>query len=131
MTNYYIDCPVEFALKMWGKHEGDIDGAAKVVTENPLLDEDFKTACLFEFRKMKAAFELGAEVWTVGDAFDLVANKDDWRAPIKAKIRPEDFERCKRAVEYYTATELTKRYDPDTGLYDVEAVGYRNGPAGP
>lgn len=131
MTEYYIDCPIKFALGMWGKHEGDIDAAIKVVTENPLLDPDFKTAALYEFGKMKAAEELGDDVWFMEDAFKLVANKDDWRAPIKAVIRPGDFDRCKKAVEYYTATELTKRYDPDTGLYIVEADGYRNGPAGP
>ena len=67
----------------------------------------------------------------IDEAFRMIANKDDWRAPIKAVIRPEDFEICKKAVAHFTATELTKKYNVRPGAYVVEAAGYRNGPAGP
>lgn len=71
-------------------------------------------------------------------AFDLVANKTDWKAPVDAYVEGEtcDFSEdviC-RAVEFFTATTATVSRGIDCGAvastYRVRAAGYRAGPAG-
>jgi hypothetical protein len=65
------------------------------------------------------------------DAFNLVCNPADWRAPIyDAVIDAADEDRVREAVIYFTATVPT--FSPmKGGKLRVNAVGYRNGPAGP
>jgi hypothetical protein len=73
--------------------------------------------------------------WTreeLSAAFNAVANPTDWRAPICAEVRIEDFAKTAEAVGFFTATELVARHTPGKpGWFLVEAVGYRAGPAGP
>lgn len=65
-------------------------------------------------------------------AFNLVSNKQDWKAGIKADIVSAvceyDAEVIRRAVEFFTATI------PDItvidGMIHVRGKGYRAGPAG-
>jgi hypothetical protein len=69
-------------------------------------------------------------------AFNLVADADDWKAPIYAFIPVSDFNRCLSAVRFFTATDLVVKgthQDAKSGVWmmAVHADGYRNGPAGP
>lgn len=77
--------------------------------------------------------ELAAEdryAATMDRAFQLVVNKDDWKAPIDAWIRKRDLALVLEAIEYYTAT--VGRVVEELPTYcHVVADGYRNGPAGP
>ena len=62
-------------------------------------------------------------------AFDMVANKDDWKAKIDCWIRKRDHALVKEAIKFYTATSMwvtgsTKTYER------IESVGYRSGPCG-
>jgi hypothetical protein len=63
--------------------------------------------------------------------FNMVANPNDWRAPIDAVIAMGKFMKCKAAVEFFTSTELIIVYESKGGKVRVQATGYRNGPAGP
>lgn len=64
------------------------------------------------------------------DAFDFVANRDDWRGPINAVIPAEKQEVTAEAILFYTAT--TAKFSPYAkDLLRCESIGYRNGPAGP
>ena len=66
-------------------------------------------------------------------AFNAVADPDNWKAPIKATIQGisrESADRIQYAVEFYTATQCqVTKANKDT--FRFESVGYRNGPAGP
>lgn len=67
-------------------------------------------------------------------AFDLVADPNDWKAPISALIPAEVAPIVCSAIRFFTATEPTTRPADDIAFKGgvwVEAVGYRNGPAGP
>lgn len=65
-------------------------------------------------------------------AFDLVKNDDDWRAMVRATIKIEDLQRVKRAVAYFTSTEVRiVACNNETHEVTIEADGYRAGPAGP
>lgn len=72
-------------------------------------------------------------------AFDAVADRADWRAPINvlvmvpADVLAEFRALISEAVEFYTATEPTfHAWDRHGDQVEVRvgAVGYRNGPAG-
>jgi hypothetical protein len=84
-----------------------------------------------------------ADVGQTEAAWKLIEPKHDWRAPIHACIEEKDFEACRDACLYYTATELKQAagkiqvVDKDgnaetigTTIW-VKAEGYRMGPAGP
>jgi hypothetical protein len=64
--------------------------------------------------------------------FKLVADPDDWKAPINAFIKyawnitPEQMN---DAIVHFTATEAA--FTHETHGYHVTAVGYRKGPCGP
>lgn len=62
--------------------------------------------------------------------FKRVANKKDWKAPIDAIIRVDDFEAINDAVEFFTATTLRVDENMGHGKVRVKAKGYRMGPAG-
>ena len=68
------------------------------------------------------------------DAFDVVRDSADWRAPINEEIvieASEDIVRYRAAVEFFTATTPTFTPLADgQNVYRVEATGYRMGPAG-
>ncbi len=62
-------------------------------------------------------------------AFDIVKDKDDWKAKIICWIRKRDHELVKEAIKFYTATSMwitgsTKSYER------IESIGYRRGPCG-
>ncbi len=65
------------------------------------------------------------------EAFDLVADSDDWRNSIDTTIAPEDLSRCTEAVSFYTGTELYEVELCKDGRIRVAADGYRMGPCGP
>lgn len=73
-------------------------------------------------------------------AFEFVAPKPDWRAPIKASVTKSmlklyglTIEDVEEAVGYMTATTAKVETSVMAGLvtYHVSAKGYRAGPAGP
>ena len=71
----------------------------------------------------------------LSDAFDAVANADDWRDAIKAKVSAEDLQITVEAVMHYTAThvkveEIRDYIDGSISGYLLTSVGYRMGPAG-
>ncbi len=63
-------------------------------------------------------------------AFNMIANPDDWKAPIKTRIKKKDYERCREACIHFTATNL-EIYGEGCDDYEVRSIGYRAGPAGP
>lgn len=76
----------------------------------------------------------------LGRAFDLVRAKFDWRAPIdwtgnEAQIEEVGgIEVVREAVLFFTATEASVSIIENPNAerqIRIQAVGYRNGPAGP
>lgn len=63
-------------------------------------------------------------------AFDAVADPADWRNPIDAMIPAGHRDVTAAAIDFYTATPASFA-DVDGDFFNVTAVGYRNGPAGP
>jgi len=70
-------------------------------------------------------------------AFKRIANPDDWKAPINARIKIDcasegacrEMNLIEAAAVFYTATQLT--WDFLGGdEFVVSATGYRNGPCG-
>lgn len=102
---------IEFAPNLRGK-----------VDEGVLADLE---AAASEMDEVQAAHQ---------EAFRLIENPVDWRAPIDALIEEKDYERCAEACVFFTATELEIKSRISIGgrtMVNVTAVGYRNGPAGP
>jgi len=69
-------------------------------------------------------------------AFEAVANPTDWRAPIDAVIDIDDLDLTTDAIHYYTGCEVitTPVEYNDSGTVSkvqIDAAGYRFGPAGP
>lgn len=69
-------------------------------------------------------------------AFDIVANPDDWRAPISTTIDERFFGVVCAAVNFFTSTDVVcEGRDPHhsriPNAVNIRATGYRNGPAGP
>jgi len=66
------------------------------------------------------------------EAFERVETPGDWRAPINAVVVADhaEIELIGEAVEFFTATRATITHLGQR-TYQVRAVGYRNGPAGP
>ena len=62
-------------------------------------------------------------------AFSVIQDKEDWRAPIETWIRAKDFDLAAEACVYFTATNLSI-LDFRDGMVLVSAAGYRAGPAG-
>lgn len=92
--------------------------------------------CLANDRAQVVEEHLGCSVTKgqLSDAFDAVANPQDWRAPILAWIWLGDLGLTRKAVAFYTATELRttgqeRRVNGRTEV-EVAAAGYRAGPAG-
>lgn len=68
----------------------------------------------------------------LSDAFDAVANKDDWKGPILVKL-PYDYELVTitvAAIEFFTATKPVVSRKMDKKAYVISSIGYREGPAG-
>lgn len=66
------------------------------------------------------------------NAFDIVADSSDWKAPIQAEIPrcQHDLNLLTEAVIHFTGTIPTIK-PVGSNRYLIEAVGYRNGPCGP
>ena len=64
------------------------------------------------------------------DAFELVRDPADWKAPINATILLDNVSVVDCAISFFTATEPIF-ISAQNGLVRVEADGYRDGPAGP
>lgn len=64
-------------------------------------------------------------------AFEMVENKDDWKAPIKAMVSDADLNDVIEAIRFYTATEpVVTTMFAFPGFSLVTSCGYRLGPAG-
>lgn len=63
--------------------------------------------------------------------FDVVADPNDWKAPIAVWVSGENVLPVVAAIEFHTATNPTVQLDTTRMRYLVESEGYRNGPAGP
>lgn len=69
-------------------------------------------------------------------AFDIVANPDDWRAPIGTTIDERFLPVVCAAVNFFTSTDVVCiARDPShsriQNAIEIRAGGYRMGPAGP
>ena len=64
-------------------------------------------------------------------AFDQVKNREDWKGPIAAVIKAENYALYAAAVEFYTATPLVIQESSNVaaGSVYVKAEGYRAGQA--
>ncbi len=62
--------------------------------------------------------------------FEQVADRADWKAPIRAYVRQADQQAVADAIEFFTATTAVFIPTPTPGWLRVEATGYRAGPAG-
>jgi hypothetical protein len=66
------------------------------------------------------------------DAFELVRNPKDWKAPVNGLILEGLADVVYHAIVFFTATEpIFLRPPRDPNLLLVHADGYRAGPAGP
>ncbi len=67
------------------------------------------------------------------EAFDIVADKDDWRAPIDAFINPDETDAVFAAILFFTGTTTDVSHDTflKDGKIRIRSVGYRAGPCGP
>ena len=63
-------------------------------------------------------------------AFDLLADPDDWKAPIAAWVSGESVRIAVAAIQHFTATDPTVELDTFNMRYLISSVGYRAGPAG-
>ena len=85
------------------------------------------------FRYLDAATAAADRVWPMAvdyeTAFRLVANQDDWRAPIDTVVPADKLVAVIKAICFYTGTETTVIVEKDR--FRVKSVGYRMGPAGP
>lgn len=63
-------------------------------------------------------------------AFDSVSDPQDWKGPIAAVMGGEAVNVVVAAIQFFTATEPKVSYNPKTGQFVVESIGYRAGPAG-
>ena len=86
------------------------------------------------FKYLDAATAAADRLWPLTidhqPAFQLVANKDDWRAPIDAIVPADKLVAVLKAIAHFTATEATVSVEGN-GFFRVKSVGYRMGPAGP
>jgi hypothetical protein len=86
------------------------------------------------YRYLDAATAAADRVWPMAfdheTAFHLVADKNDWRAPIDKVVPAEKLVAVIKAICFYTGTETTVTVEKDN-RFRVKSVGYRMGPAGP
>ena len=76
----------------------------------------------------------GFTVTELRRAFDEVADKDDWKAPIDAWIEDHDYNLVLEAIDFMTATMIKvvdTKIESEVTTLRITSVGYRNGPAGP
>ena len=75
--------------------------------------------------------EMGYTRQELNDAFAMVHNPDDWKAPINKAIpcHPVTMAKVREAIMFYTATEAVFT-ELDDQRVCVQADGYRAGPAG-
>lgn len=62
-------------------------------------------------------------------AFNRVVDGGDWKGPILMAIDETELELTRKAVEFFTATELHVCGLPCEGTVVVTSIGYRAGPA--
>jgi hypothetical protein len=73
---------------------------------------------------------LDARVDLLHEIFRAIENPADWRAPINAIIAANLKDLVAESILFMTAT-VARFTDLGDGRLQVEADGYRNGPAGP
>ena len=59
----------------------------------------------------------------LAEAFAKVKNRNDWKKPIRAKIKVEDFDAACAAVAFYTGSQL-EIVEVLGDKYKVHAAGY-------
>ncbi len=64
------------------------------------------------------------------EAFDLLADPADWRAPIAVFLPGEHVNLAVEAIKHFTATVPTVMLDLTRMKYLIRSEGYRAGPAG-
>lgn len=63
-------------------------------------------------------------------AFKLVANPNDWKAPIDARVARDLVHEVVCAIQFYTAAPIEVLPTDHPGSFRVVSCGYRLGPAG-
>lgn len=64
------------------------------------------------------------------EAFDAVADPQDWKAEIATMVKGEMVLLAVAAIKFYTATVPEVKLHVSTMLYYIFSEGYRKGPAG-
>ena len=73
----------------------------------------------------------GYRVEELKAVFDIVKNKDGWKAPIMATVAMDDLDAVCASIEYYVGTiPKVIILDLDCEKFMVVRGGYRNGPCG-
>jgi hypothetical protein len=94
---------------------------------------------LHELLAEESATYRGFQVSDLRLLFGEIANRQDWRGPIRAEVRPGNrnaalVRKIVAAVAFFTATDATVREIRDGNgkvlYFEVTAAGYRAGPAG-
>lgn len=79
------------------------------------------------FRYLDAATATADRVWPLAvdhaPAFNLVANKDDWKGPINAMIAPDKLLAVIKAIKFFTGADTTVAVQGD-GQLQITSVGY-------
>jgi hypothetical protein len=85
-----------------------------------------------EQERQALATKLQAERDELKPHFDQVCSKTDWKAPIDTTCRREHKENVARAIEFFTATNVSfsEMRPPSDEWVRVQSRGYRAGPAG-
>ena len=66
----------------------------------------------------------------LSEAFDKVADPEDWKGEILAYCSGEALTMIAEAIRFFTGTDPEITLDIDTMLYEVHSIGYRMGPCG-
>jgi hypothetical protein len=64
------------------------------------------------------------------EAFDLVTDENDWRAPINALVPPDFARQAEAAIVFFTGCPV-EILEVNEKSVNVRACGYRLGPCGP
>lgn len=81
-------------------------------------------------KKKRQEFEaqiVGPDDETIGEysrLFDLVKNKENWKYPIKARVKKEEAEKFVRAIEWFAGGPTTQKLLPRLGVVILENSGY-------
>lgn len=136
------DCPHEQPLLTKEEYEA-IDAAAKIAILSGQHEQRPNLIDLANaLRKLEGRFDdshKGFSRRQLQEAFEWVANPNDWKAPIDAFVPEHKVHVVRAAIEFFTATEveihefmdIPSRHNVWKDWKRVRSKGYRYGPAGP